>query len=56
MRYYRNYGMPGAYSGLYYSYYDRIWDFEDMPEFYFKDIREFIDSVEAAPVQDRVAE
>lgn len=41
---------------MYYSYYDRIWDFEDMPTFYFEDIKGFIDSVEAAPAQDGVAE
>jgi hypothetical protein len=37
------------------GYYEGIVEFEDMPE-YFEELREFIDSVEAAPAQDRVTE
>jgi hypothetical protein len=37
------------------GYYEGIVEFEDMPE-YFEELREFIDSVEAAPAQDRAAE
>jgi hypothetical protein len=37
------------------GYYEGIVEFEDMPE-YFEELRGFIDSVEAAPTQESVAE
>jgi hypothetical protein len=37
------------------GYYEGIVEFDDMPE-NFQELREFIDSVEAAPTQESVAE
>jgi hypothetical protein len=47
-----NESMYGYYAGLLFGYRDRGYDFERMPDLYFKRIKKFIDRIEATPVQD----